>query len=208
MHPKSKTPSKPNDRHRGLETTTLRQRYASAGLEREAEAAWREAETWIAHEEALERREASLAPPPLDADDDASPASPQSWASAASLRGGAALRQPSHFLPASPRRADGADADGDDDDDGDDAWALALHRHVTAPASPRARFFFLLSRARPRPRAQATGLAMANSPSRSLHEKLSSPHRKPPSPAETKRRQEARQVAAQRLPPASKTKYS
>ncbi|KAH8060568.1 hypothetical protein JL722_4676 [Aureococcus anophagefferens] len=62
-----------------------------------------------------------------------------------------------------------AAADADDDDEGD-AWAVALHRSATAHPSP----------------------------SRTLHEKLSSPHRKPPSPAETRKRAEERQVAAMR----------
>ena len=57
---------------------------ASQGLEREAEMAWREAETWVEREEALERREAYAHESALgDAEQIAAP-SPRSWPSSAS----------------------------------------------------------------------------------------------------------------------------
>ena len=147
---------------------------ATAGLEREAEMAWREAETWVEHEEALELREEFLQSRATDESEHRSAATPSAGASPRSCFSGAswsagrgAAMKPSHFLPPSPKRD--AAADADDDDEGD-AWAVALHRSATARPSP----------------------------SRTLHEKLSSPHRKPPSPAETRKRAEERQVAAMR----------
>ena len=132
---------------------------ASQGLEREAEMAWREAETWVEREEALERREAYVHESAF-VDAPAAAPSPRSWPSSASS---AKTRRKSHFAPASPGRGE------EDDDD----WAVALHRNAGKKKEEAKRPM-------------------------SLHEKLSSPHRQPPSPAEAKRKQEARQESARR----------
>ena len=99
---------------------------ASQGLEREAEMAWREAETWVEREEALERREAYAHESALgDAEQIAAP-SPRSWPSSASSSKG---RRRTHFAPASPPR-------GRDDDDDDESWAVALHRNAGKAEEP------------------------------------------------------------------------
>ena len=99
---------------------------ASQGLEREAEMAWREAETWVEREEALERREAYAHESALgDAEQVAAP-SPRSWPSSASSSKG---RRKTHFAPASPQR-------GRDDDDDDESWAVALHRNAGKAEEP------------------------------------------------------------------------
>ena len=99
---------------------------ASQGLEREAEMAWREAETWVEREEALERREAYAHESALgDAEQVAAP-SPRSWPSSASSSKG---RRRTHFAPASPQR-------GRDDDDDDESWAVALHRNAGKAEEP------------------------------------------------------------------------
>ena len=99
---------------------------ASQGLEREAEMAWREAETWVEREEALERREAYAHESALgDAEQVAAP-SPRSWPSSASSSKG---RRRTHFAPASPQR-------GRDDDDDDESWAVALHRNAGKAGEP------------------------------------------------------------------------
>ena len=99
---------------------------ASQGLEREAEMAWREAETWVEREEALERREAYAHESALgDAEQVAAP-SPRSWPSSASSSKG---RRRTHFAPASPQR-------GRDDDDDDESWAVALHRNAGKADEP------------------------------------------------------------------------
>ena len=99
---------------------------ASQGLEREAEMAWREAETWVEREEALERREAYAHESALgDAEQVAAP-SPRSWPSSASSSKG---RRRTHFAPASPPR-------GRDDDDDDESWAVALHRNAGKAEEP------------------------------------------------------------------------
>ena len=95
-------------------------------MEREAEMAWREAETWVEREEALERREAYAHESALgDAEQIAAP-SPRSWPSSASSSKG---RRRTHFAPASPPR-------GRDDDDDDESWAVALHRNAGKAEEP------------------------------------------------------------------------
>ncbi|KAJ1460708.1 hypothetical protein M885DRAFT_508952 [Pelagophyceae sp. CCMP2097] len=157
---------------------------AAWGLEREAELAWAEAEAWVAHEERLEQLEVDGSWVNDRGGDGAHPGgdSPRSNFSGrsgdrVSARcapwGGASGARP----PLAPRRGDA---------EGEAGWAR--------PAP--------LAAAAPRPVEDDDddddSWAIALHQHAQLHEKLSSPKRQPPSPAETQKRQDERQTGAER----------
>lgn len=172
-----------------------RARDAETGLEREAELVWGEAEAWVEHEEALDLREEFLLQQREAApdDDDGRVTSHEMIAGVADTF--------DDERPSTPKRV-----------------ALEAPPHIwtadtPCPAPPRATSPPSLAWSlRPSTSARETeydedddddewalALFRARHPSKArLHQKLSSPKRRPPSPAETKRRHDERQLGAER----------